>query len=127
MTLALETARLVLRGERSTSDIILLMAKRKPHRRGARGLQGIRGPAGPPGERGRTGASGARGKTGRRGSAGPKGSTAKPPSGKGRQRLIKAVDRHIENIYSELDAQLTRLARIQSQVDELRDKIRLIS
>jgi len=41
--------------------------------------------------------------------------------------LIKAVDRHIENIYGELTAQLNRLARIQSQVDELREKIRRIS
>lgn len=41
--------------------------------------------------------------------------------------MIKAVDRHIENIYGELTAQVNRIARIQAQVDELREKIRLIS
>jgi hypothetical protein len=40
--------------------------------------------------------------------------------------LIIAVDRHIENIYGELTAQMTRMARIQAQVDELRAKIRKI-
>jgi hypothetical protein len=67
------------------------------------------------------------GHTGHRGGTGPKGADAKAPSAKGRQRLIKAVDKHIENIYRELDTQLTRLARIQTQIDELRDKLRLIS
>jgi hypothetical protein len=36
------------------------------------------------------------------------------------------VDRHIENIYGELTTQLNRLGRIQTQVDELREKIRKI-
>jgi hypothetical protein len=34
------------------------------------------------------------------------------------------VDRHIENIYIELSTQMRRLAKLQAQVDELRDKIR---
>ena len=40
------------------------------------------------------------------------------------RRFIAAVDRHIENIYGELTIQMKRMARIQAQVDDLRDKIR---
>jgi hypothetical protein len=47
-----------------------------------------------------------------------------PSNAKGRQRLIAAVDHHIENIYGELSLQMKRMARIQAQVDELREKIR---
>ena len=41
--------------------------------------------------------------------------------------MIKAVDRHIENIYGELTAQLNRLMKLQAHVDELREKLRLLS
>jgi hypothetical protein len=101
-------------------------------RRGARGAKGIPGPPGPAGktgahgDQGRTGEpgrAGAPGHVGARGAKGPAGST-KAGAGTGRRRLIAAVDRHIENIYTELTTQMKRIARIQSQVDELRDKIR---
>ena len=108
------------------------MAKLK---RGARGERGIPGPPGPAGAMGlagvdgdrglmgKPGAIGAAGRTGARGAKGSAGVT--PPSGgQGRKRVIAALDRHIENIYGELTAQMKRIARIQSQVDELRDKIR---
>jgi len=105
------------------------MAKLK---QGARGERGIPGPPGPPGvsgsdgSRGLTGKAGPVGATGHTGARGAKGATGSkaPASGKGRQRFIAAVDRHIENIYGELTVQMKRMARIQSQVDELRDKIR---
>ncbi len=109
------------------------MAKRKQPSRGARGLQGIPGPPGPAGERGFTGSGGARGligKTGavgRRGAEGKKGAQATAPTSKSRTRLIKAVDRHIENIYGELNAQLNRLTKLQAHVEDLREKIRLLS
>ena len=45
-------------------------------------------------------------------------------TGKGRKRLIAAVDRHIENIYTELSTQMKRMSKIQAQVDELRAKLR---
>jgi hypothetical protein len=51
-------------------------------------------------------------------------STAPAGGGKGRKRFIAAVDRHIESIYTELATQMKRMARIQTQVDELREKIR---
>jgi collagen triple helix repeat protein len=105
------------------------MAKLK---QGARGERGIPGPPGPPGvsgsdgTRGLTGKAGpvgAAGHTGARGAKGATGSKA-PATGKGRKRFIAAVDRHIENIYGELTVQMKRMARIQLQVDELREKIR---
>jgi hypothetical protein len=105
------------------------MAKLK---QGARGEQGIPGPPGPTGlsgsdgSRGLTGKAGPAGAAGHTGARGAKGATGSkaPASAKGRQRFIAAVDRHIENIYGELTVQMKRMARIQSQVDELRDKIR---
>jgi hypothetical protein len=109
------------------------MAKGKQGTRGDRGLQGIPGPPGPQGEKGRTGSGGARGQigrtgpTGRRGAAGRKGAEAPTGGPKSRQRLIKAVDRHIENIYGELTSQLNRLMRLQAHVDDLREKVRLLS
>ena len=107
------------------------MAKQQQGVRGERGVPGPPGPAGATGsvgERGLTGKAGAVGAAGRAGAKGAKGATgSKAPSNtKGRQRLIAAVDRHIENIYGELSVQMRRMARIQSQVDELRDKIRSV-
>jgi uncharacterized sporulation protein YeaH/YhbH (DUF444 family) len=66
------------------------------------------------GKAGRVGAAGARGERG----------AASTAARQGRKRFIAAVDRHIENIYTELSAQMKRMARIQGQVDELRDKIK---
>ena len=105
------------------------MAKLK---QGARGERGIPGPPGPPGvsgsdgTRGLTGKAGPVGAAGHTGARGAKGATGPkaPATGKGRKRFIAAVDRHIENIYGELTVQMKRMARIQLQVDELRDKIR---
>jgi hypothetical protein len=101
---------------------------------GTRGQRGVPGPAGPPGPAGSTGTIGARGPAGRTGESGAIGLTgargakgsqgATPAPGKGRKRFIAAVDRHIENIYIELSTQMRRLAKLQAQVDELRDKIR---
>lgn len=59
--------------------------------------------------------------------AGRKGAKAGIASPKSRKRLIRAVDRHIENIYGELTAQLNRLMKLQAHVDDLREKIRLLS
>jgi hypothetical protein len=72
------------------------------------------------GERGLTGATGARGKIGARGLIGK----AAPPV---RKKLIEEVNDNIEDIYRELNVQMTRMAQIQQQVDELRDKIRKLA
>jgi hypothetical protein len=108
------------------------MAKQQRGARGERGIPGPPGPAGATGSVGHTGLTGkvgpvgAAGHIGAKGAQGRKGATGSkaPSSVKGRQRLIAAVDHHIENIYGELSLQMKRMARIQAQVDELRDKIR---
>ena len=60
------------------------------------------------------------------GPRGAKGAKASGMGGHSRQRLIAAVDKHIENIYSELMVQMNRLAKLQGQVDDLRDKVRRV-
>jgi hypothetical protein len=72
------------------------------------------------------GPRGAKGSKGSKGSTGAKGAKASGVSGTSRRRLIAAVDRHIENIYGELTLQMNRLAKLQSQVDDLRDKVRRV-
>lgn len=96
------------------------MAKQK---QGPRGQRGIPGPPGPRGSAGATGQSGARGA---KGAKGAKGGRTRTHGGKGRQRLLMSVERHIENIYGELTAQLQRLAKLQVQVDELRSKLKRV-
>jgi hypothetical protein len=93
---------------------------------GKRGEKGLRGPAGPPGKSGVAGERGPMGRAGRVGAPGAKGARGAPVgvSGKQRKRFVAAVDRHIENIYTELSVQMKRMARIQAQVDDLREKIR---
>jgi len=99
-------------------------------KRGARGARGIPGPAGPSGAKGDAGATGARGATGTAGPRGHHGLTgATGPSeggiaGKSRIRLLTSIDKHIDNIYRELDTQITRTAKLQAQLDDLRAKIR---
>lgn len=44
-----------------------------------------------------------------------------------RGTLLVEVNGHIEDIYKELDVQLTRMAQIQRQVDELREKVKRLS
>jgi len=74
---------------------------------------------------GKTGRVGAAGEAGPRGAKGSAGSDP-APSQKRRKQFIASVDRHIENIYSELTVQMNRMARLQVQVDELREKIRKV-
>ena len=75
---------------------------------------------------GPAGAAGAAGKSGARGLTGAKGSNASKATTKGRRRLLVAVERHIENIYAELTAQMQRMTKLQGQVDELRAKLRQV-
>ena len=86
---------------------------------GARGLTGARGAKGAPGT---TGATGARGATGPRGATGDTGAAAVEPVG--REQLLLGVQDHLDNIYRELDIQMTRMSDLQMQFDELRNKLR---
>jgi hypothetical protein len=107
------------------------MAKQERGLRGERGIPGPPGPAGSDGVQGITGKAGhagARGPSGARGAKGLTGDHARPVTDAlARKRLVATVDRHIENIYGELTAQIKRLAKLQSQIDELRAKIRRIA
>jgi hypothetical protein len=76
---------------------------------GARGPRGHRGALGP---QGAIGPSGARGKTGHQGD---EGSAA----------VLAEVNRHIEDIYKELDVQMKRIGQMQVQIDEIRKKLTL--
>ena len=108
------------------------MAKQQ---KGPRGPRGIPGPAGPRGSAGsvgdqgptgKSGPAGATGPSGARGATGAKGSATRGAGVKGRRRLLLSVERHIENIYGELTAQMQRIAKLQAQVDELRATLRKV-
>jgi hypothetical protein len=86
-------------------------------RRSARGLVGPAGPRGPRGEAGPRGEPGRTGKQGREGTAAPGD----------RATLLLEVNRQIEDIYGELDVQMKRMAQIQQQIDELREKLKRLS
>ena len=95
--------------------------------RGARGIPGPPGPAGKQGLAGATGTKGATGATGKQGVHGKKGATGRTEGsigGRSRVSLIADIDQHVENIYSELSKQLKRTAKIQTELDDLRAKVR---
>ena len=78
--------------------------------------------------RGKAGARGAKGASGKRGTKGGRGKQgAKGPAGKEpvwRRELLAAVQNQIGRIDRELNIQMKRMAQIQQEVDELRDKIK---
>jgi hypothetical protein len=75
----------------------------------------LRGPIGKTGARGAKGAAGTRGATGRTGTTGATGK--EPPQ---RKKLLGLVQTQIDRIDHELGVQMTRMAQIQREVDELR-------
>ena len=77
-----------------------------------------RGPRGPAGLRGRAGLKGARGAIGPAGPAGQAGAPAKGTD------VLEIVEKQIEDIHQELDAQNQRIAQIQRQMDEFRAMVR---
>ena len=101
-------------------------------KRGTRGLQGIPGPAGPSGRKGdigATGPAGATGATGQKGTRGLPGATGPKNGtvdGKSRVSLLTSIDKHIDNIYREMDAQMRRTEQLQKELGDLRAKVRLL-
>jgi hypothetical protein len=61
--------------------------------------------------------------TGARGKAGATGKESTTTT-RQRSKIASQVEHHIDHIYKELRIQLTRMAQIQMEVDELRAKIR---
>lgn len=101
-------------------------------KRGARGAQGIPGPPGPSGRQGTigaTGATGARGAVGEKGIRGLTGATGQREGvidGKHPVQLLASIDKHIDNIYREMDVQMRRTEQLQSELSDLRAKFRLV-
>ena len=99
-------------------------------KKGARGLQGIPGPPGPSGSQGHVGATGptgARGATGQKGSRGLTGAAGAKEGaveGKSRVQLLTSIDKHIDNIYRELDVQMKRTEQLQAELRDLRGKVK---
>ena len=87
------------------------LAQRRSRSRDDRGPRGPRGPAGHSGHRGAPGPQGAPGPVG------------PPVQG---SDVLEIVERQIDDIHRDLDAQMKRIARIQQQVDELRVAIRRV-
>lgn len=85
------------------------------------GTRGPMGPPGPPGERGPTGPSG------RRGAKGARGPNAVLAPDADARDLIKALDSQVDGIYKELTLQMNRMARIQSQLEDVRAAIRRLA
>ena len=84
---------------------------------GRRGVPGPPGPAGPRGARGERGEKGERGPRSHPASAAPASVLTQ----------LSEMEHTIEDIYKELDIQMTRMAQMQVQVDELRAKIKALT
>ena len=73
--------------------------------------------------RGARGTTGPRGKGGATGKAGVTGKESKTTVRR-RTKIAGEIERHFDHIYKELRVQLTRMAQIQAEVEELRAKMR---
>ena len=69
------------------------------------------------------------GRTGKTGPTGERGATGAPGelSSAGRVELLSVVEGQIEDIHRELDVQMTRMAQLRLQVDDLRVKFRKLT
>jgi len=45
---------------------------------------------------------------------------------KGRKVILRALDRHIDNIYGELTNHMTRITRLQREIDDVRARIKTL-
>ena len=99
-------------------------------KQGPRGKQGIPGPPGPAGKAGSAGVIGHSGHTGRRGPKGAAGTRG--PAGLAgagnvlpseRRTMLATLREQIDNIYTELDVQMKRMAQLQTQLDDVRKKM----
>jgi Collagen triple helix repeat (20 copies) len=89
---------------------------------GARGKSGHAGPIGKTGVRGAKGTAGAKGATGKHGATGATGQ--EPPR---RRKLLDVVQVQISRIDHELRIQMTRMAQIQAEVDQLRANLKRLA
>ena len=95
--------------------------------RKAKGPRGVPGPPGPAGPRGPKGETGTHGAIGKQGPTGARGAADVPPAEPvERRKVLRDVDKHLENVYKELDGHLKRMTLLQRQIDEIRAKLRMV-
>ena len=75
---------------------------------------------------GATGLTGAAGRKGARGLTGAAGPREGAVDGKSRVQLLTSIDKHIDNIYREMDAQIGRTEQLQVELGDLRAKVWLL-
>jgi hypothetical protein len=89
------------------------IGKRGP--KGAVGKRGPKGHRGPEGPRGLTGPIGRRGSIGKPGTRGPKGLSGSVQQ----DDVLDKVMTHFDDVYRQLDIQMTRMGQLQAQLDVL--------
>ena len=87
----------------------------KPGPKGSAGKRGPKGHRGPEGPRGLLGAIGRRGSIGKPGTRGPKGLIGPAQH----NDVLDKVMTHFDDVYRQLNIQMTRLGQIQAQLDVL--------
>lgn len=94
--------------------------KGAPGRVGRAGRTGLHGAAGSPGK---TGATGLTGLTGKRGAAGAAGAAGVSRTVAAPHLALSSIHKQIENVYRALDIQMKRMAQVQAELDDVRDKL----
>ena len=87
-----------------------------------RGRRGVIGPRGKVGKAGRVGSKGSKGATGKRGAVGAIG----PARGVGpvnHQNMLSGIYKQLEGIHGELDVQMKRMAQLQTEVNDVRERL----
>lgn len=92
-------------------------------RRGVQGMPGRAGRAGATGVHGATGLKGATGATGLTGRRGAVGATARPRAIVASHLALGGIHKQLENVYKALDIQIKRMAQVQAELDEIREKL----
>jgi Collagen triple helix repeat (20 copies) len=95
---------------------------------GPKGQQGRAGKAGPVGLPGKTGATGRRGARGGQGATGAIGASlpAARITGADRVELLSVVQMQMDNVHRELDTQMIRMARLETAMAGIEDKLRAL-
>lgn len=91
--------------------------------RGPRGKRGPKGDTGRSGKAGPTGLKGAKGKSGKRGALGRSGTIVRSLN----PAMLSGIHKQIENVYNELEIQMKRMAQVQSEIDDVRSKLKRIT
>ena len=92
-------------------------------KRGPRGKRGLKGKPGRSGKTGPTGHQGLKGAKGKRGPLGRSGTLVRSSN----PAMLSGIHKQIENIYKELEIQMKRMAQVQAEVDDVREKLQRLA